>query len=408
MIETTILRVTRNASVALAAVVIAAGCANKVPESRESVAGTSGTSGVGAQDQDSATDLPELQDAPDPMGPHELCEAPAPEDIVVPFPNSRRLEVAPGRRTEFPFMRGLLLDDEAVIGVFPADAGDYAEIARFAKDGTGRLEVLQSPSVAGGRLFYVGDTLMHARGGRVRLAMQAPSAGMDVVEYRDAAFASDAQAMYWSSGCPLGQPRHGISRTLPDGTTTELTAPRRCTQWLVADATHVYFVDWDEYAVGRERPRGDGHRLMRVAKTGGDPEEIPFEGGLEGPFLIDDTYLYYLGDWAYRGGLQPLMRMPKSGGPGEVIATARKIWAWTLDPTDGSIFILDARERGLFSKHNCLRRLDPDGTLTALASLPGPARAMAIDDTHVYFQAESGLRKYPVYRVPKRWPAPGQ
>ncbi|HEY7372270.1 MAG TPA: hypothetical protein VIF57_08940 [Polyangia bacterium] len=199
------------------------------------------------------------------------------------------------------------------------------------------------------------------------------------------AFALDADSVYWLDAGDLMLRR---ASKAPGGTPQMLAGPGNF-GLLVLDDQYLY---WAE----------TGARVRRIAKTGGDINELrPADAtpGLRARWtVLDDTYIYFATDTssAQSGAL---MRVPKAGGAGDTLASA-------LDTSDAIALGGDAvywLTRGDSGPGYVARIPKTGGAAAMIASGFELSIGIAVDAQYVYWTeaGDFGARNGRVQRVPR-------
>jgi len=122
----------------------------------------------------------------------------------------------------------------------------------------------------------------------------------------------DKQALYWSS-CDAWESKDGKVNTydMSQRTTKTLAEGVACPFTVKADDQSLYWID-------HEGIEGGAHSILRLAKSGGQPEVVFSDASVFQNLLIADGELYWWSkDWAG-------MRLPNSGGKPEALPFAAK------------------------------------------------------------------------------------
>jgi hypothetical protein len=159
---------------------------------------------------------------------------------------------------------------------------------------------------------------------------------------------------------PCYTPRVGSSR--------ELARRQDKVSWLVIDDHHVYWLN-----DGTERSTG---ALMRVAKTGGEPQVLAAnQAGLR-RIAMDDDAIYWI-SWDREATSSQLLRLAKTGGDATLLAVA-------LDTDD--TMAIDDQYVYLTADDFLVRVPKLGGPMQVLAPLTGDhLQGIAVDDHQVYF-----------------------
>jgi hypothetical protein len=93
--------------------------------------------------------------------------------------------------------------------------------------------------------------------------------------------------------------------------------------------------------------------------------------------VVDATYVY----WVNRGAVpvDDVRRVPKSGGPTIILATAQNDYGQIED------LAVDATHVYWTTEYKVMRTPIGGGAPSIVAITPGPAWGVSVDDTHIYF-----------------------
>lgn len=186
-------------------------------------------------------------------------------------------------------------------------------------------------------------------------------------------FVNDGTSLYFTSEV-------GVGVVSTSGGEVVILAPPPATgsePWQLAqDSTTLY---WSSVFLGE---------IWSIPKQGGTPTLLLSQGDLTGGIAVDDTSVYFDGD------TQNLFKMPKLGGPLEVLDSNGGAWDIVVD--DENVYFSSACA-------NCgqLRRVAKSGGSSVVLDSTDPGQGIAIDGQSVYYAAinwesdpaGSGVRK---------------